>query len=71
MNSNSSKNIIKDIARKNNINEDQTMKIVRNQFKFLRFVMENELNKDLKIFPTVRLPKFGVFFVKYKIINKS
>ena len=69
MNSQVSKDIIKDLYRRYNITEDQAREIVKSQFRKVTLSMsENSL--DNENYPAIRLPKFGLFFVKQSKMKK-
>jgi len=57
MNSERSKNIIRDLCRRYNI------KPIRSQFRMVKIVMES-YNEEKEYTPSIRLHKFGLFFVK-------
>ena len=63
MNSQTSKAIIRDLYRRHNITEKQAIEMIRSQFRKLLITM-GEYSWDDENYPTIRLPKFGVFFVK-------
>lgn len=63
MNSQVSKEIIRDLKRRHGITEVQAREIIKSQFALLKTAME-KYNREEKIFPTIRLPKFGLFFIK-------
>lgn len=63
MNSQQSKAIIKDLCRKLNITNEQALEIIKSEFYLVREAM-NTYDYGQHIYPVIRLPKFGVFFVK-------
>lgn len=63
MNSQYSKNVIRDLARTYGLSEDQVLDVIKSQFRKLRMVIE-ECDIENDHTPTIRLPKFGLFFVK-------
>jgi len=63
MNSERSKNIIRDLCRRYNIKPDQADEIIRSQFRMVKIVMES-YNEEKEYTPSIRLHKFGLFFVK-------
>jgi hypothetical protein len=63
MNSQTSKAIMKDLYRRFEITEEQAREIVRSQFRKLKLTME-EYSLDDENYPAIRLPKWGLFFVK-------
>lgn len=63
MNSQVSKDIQKDLRRRFNITEVQTREIIKSQFSLLRKAIES-YDYDKRVFPVIRLPKFGLFFIK-------
>lgn len=63
MNSQVSKDILKDLRRRFDITEVQAREIVKSQFSLLKKCIEL-YDYVTKSFPVVRLPKFGLFFIK-------
>ena len=63
MNSQTSKDILKDLYRRHKITEDQAREIIKSQFRTVTLAMGNYSLED-ENFPAIRLPKFGLFFVK-------
>ena len=70
MNSQISKDIIKDLIRKLEITEEQSREIIKSEFDLVKTTMES-YDYDKKIHKVIRLPKWGVFYVKMKKINKE
>lgn len=72
MKNQTSKNIIKDLCRRFKITEEQAEEIIKSQFRLLKATME-EYSLEDENFPAIRLPKFGLFFVKpsKKIIDDN
>lgn len=54
---------MKDLCFRNGLKEVQGREIVRSQFKKVKSIIE-EYDYDNRIFPAIRLPKWGLFFVK-------
>lgn len=63
MNSQYSKNVIRDLAILHGLSDDQVQEVVKSQFRKLRITIE-ECDLENQHSPTIRLPKFGLFFVK-------
>ena len=63
MNSQTSKAILGDLYRRYGITNDQALEIVKSQFRKLLKTMA-EYDYESENYPIVRLPKFGVFFIK-------
>lgn len=63
MNSQISKDIIRDLRSRFNITDEQAKEIIKSQFRKLRKSMA-EYNYEEKNYPSVRLINFGLFFVK-------
>ena len=63
MNSEISKDIIKDLCRTHSITKIQAFEIVKSEFDLLKQTIES-YSLDDENYPTIRLPKFGLFFVK-------
>ena len=63
MKSQVSKEIMRDLKRRYSITEAQAIEIVRSEFDMLSQTMESYSFED-EIFDAVRLPKFGLFFVR-------
>ena len=65
MKSQTSKIIIKDIAREHRISEDSVNEIIMSQFRKLRLTM-TEMNHETREYPVIQLPKWGKFLVTNK-----
>lgn len=63
MNSQISRAILKDLCRRYDLTEDQGKDIVKSEFKKVLLTME-EYDLETESYPVIRIPKFGVFFVK-------
>ena len=62
--------IIRDLIKKLNITEDQAREIIKSEFDLVKTTMES-YDYDNRIHNTIRLPKWGIFYVKMKKINKE
>jgi hypothetical protein len=57
-----SKKIIRELAQRYNLTMSQVEDIVRSPFEFQVHVMKTKCEKWNLVFPTVRIPGFGMFF---------
>ena len=64
MKSQVSKEILRDLKRRHSISDAQAVEIIRSEFDMVSQTMES-YSKDGEYYPAIRLPKFGLFFVKY------
>ena len=65
MKSQVSKDIIRDLRRRFEITEVQAVEIIRSEFEMVSKTIES-YSYSKKHYPNIRLPKFGLFFVKDK-----
>lgn len=63
MNSRQNKELIKFLSIKSGISEAQGLDIVKSEFRVLKETIES-YSLENKVLKSIRLPKFGLFFVK-------
>lgn len=63
------KEIVKEIAEKHNISEEEVEKIVNSQFLFVRRVIESAERDKEETFKTIKLPHFGKFVLKKNMLK--
>ena len=56
-----SKQLIKELAKKNNISVEAMMEIQEAPYQFLRYVMSHEVDRERYIYPSVRILGLGIF----------
>lgn len=62
-----SKKLIEEIAKKYNLTNKQIENIVNTYFLFLYKMLKEECDKKNDIFPSLRIPYFGIFHVPNKV----
>ena len=70
MRSKFSQQLIREIASKYKLTAKQVEDIVKSPFSFQHDVQRYRCNKQLMIYPTVRIPYFGLFLVTERMKNK-
>lgn len=50
------------IAEKHNLNLLQVEEIVASNFRFVAHIMKTKVNRQKRIYPSIRVPYWGIFF---------
>ncbi len=65
-----SREIIKTIAREEEVSIEDVERVIMVHFEFVKYVQSTLVDRGKGYFPSVRLPKFGIFYVPPKSQEK-